>query len=101
MQTYQAIQKFNLLKPRLVFIQHSRVIEIHSEETKAATEYNKQDHRHMVGGIITKIYKNESRKFKCLDCGMTWIENINSPSIVTQSDIISFYSQSQKCTILK
>lgn len=101
MQTYQAIQKFNLLKPHPVFIQHSRVIEIHSEETKAAIEYNKQDHRHMVGGIIRKIYKNESRKFKCLDCGMTWIENINSPSIVTQSDIISFYSQSQKCTILK
>lgn len=28
-----------------------------------------------------------NREFKCLDCGLEWIENLNSPMIVTDEDI--------------
>ena len=101
MTTYQAIQKFNYVKPNPVFVKHSRVIELEAEETAAAAEYNKQNNIGQRGGLLVKERKQEYRKFKCLDCGMTWIEHINSPLIVTQSEANTYYPHSKACSILK
>lgn len=37
------------------------------------------------------------REFKCLDCGAVWIENINSPQIVSEADFVEFKTNYQPC----
>lgn len=101
MTTYQAIQKFNYVKPNPVFIEHTRVIELHADTTALAAQFNRQENIGQRGGLLVKEHKQECREFKCLDCGMTWIEHINSPLIVTQSEINTYYPHSKKCSILK
>ena len=40
--TFKAIQKLKYLKPSPVFVLHSRVKELHPEQTKAAVAFNQK-----------------------------------------------------------
>ena len=100
MNTFQAIQKFNYVKPNPVFVMHSRVIELDADVTAAAAAYNRQKNVGQRGGLLVKERKQEYRIFKCLDCGYVWKENIHSPMLATQSEINVYYPKTMKCTHL-
>lgn len=47
---------------------------------------------------VTEIESgNRNRAFKCLNCGRTWIENINSPQIITVDNIKEYYPTAKGC----
>ena len=101
MKTFQAIEKMKYMQPGPVFIRHSRVIELHSEETAAIVAYNEKIHQGVRHGQRLMTAKSELREYKCLDCGRTWREDIHAPLIVTPSQIETYYAKSEPCSIFK
>lgn len=41
---------------------------------------------------------SSNRRFRCESCGLEWIENINSPQIVSDNDIKDLKYPVQKCS---
>jgi len=60
MNTFQAIQKFNYVKPNPVFVMHSRVIELDTDVTAAAAAYNRQKNVGQRGGLLVKERKQNT-----------------------------------------
>lgn len=36
--------------------------------------------------VVETEKMSSNRSFKCLDCGLEWIENLNSPMIITDEE---------------
>ena len=81
MKTFQAIEKMKYLQPVPLFVCHSRVVELHPEETAAVEAYNEKIHQGVRPGQRLMTAKSELREYKCLDCGRTWHEDIHAPLI--------------------
>ena len=101
MKTFQAIEKMKYLQPVPLFICHSRVVELHPEETAAVVAYNEKIHQGVRPGQRLMTAKSELREYKCLDCGRTWQEDIHAPLIVTSSQMQTCYPQAKPCSVLK
>lgn len=70
---FTAIEKLKYMQPAPIFRKHTRVVQV----------------------------EVESRKFKCLDCGETWIETFHAPLIVSASEADIYYPQATSCKTLK
>lgn len=57
--------------------------------------YHKDTPTIIHNNVVEMPKKSANRYFKCLDCGLEWIENISSPMIVTDEDIKTI-SETQK-----
>ena len=99
MKTIMAVEKLKYLLPEPIVRIHSRVIELHPEETEAVITYNEKLNSGQRNGIRLKESLCENREYKCLDCGYTWREDIHAPLILSQSDIQKYYPQAKKCTL--
>lgn len=50
--------------------------------------------------VVETEKKSNNRSFKCLDCGLEWIENISSPIIITDEEhetILKNYKNVKNC----
>lgn len=101
MGTLIAIEKLNYIKPKPVFISHSRVVELHPEETAEIKAFNDKLQVGIRTGQRGKETKQERKEYKCLDCGTTWFENVHAPLIVTSEQMNTYYAQAQPCSVLK
>ena len=99
--TFKAIQKLKYLKPSPVFVLHLRVKELHPEQTKAAVAFNQKLNADNRPGQISPNNIQSYRTYKCLDCGMTWKEDIHSPMIVNDHSIHVYYKSHISCTQIK
>lgn len=96
-----AVEKIKYLQPKPIFRKHTRVVQINVEETLEAAAFNAQLNAGLRNGIRHRNSKDESRKFKCLDCGATWTENIHSPLIMTSQEINAYYPAARNCSTFK
>ena len=100
--TFKAVQKLKYLQLKPLFILHSRVVELHPEETERVRAYNEQLNSDQRKGFLRKETLSEFREYKCLVCGAEWREEIHSPIIVDDITIKTYYSDAEKCiTCLK
>ena len=76
MANLMAVEKLKYFKPSPLVVIHSNVIVLNPEITEKMRGY---------------------REYKCMDCGKTWREEINSPIIISQSDISTYYSHAKRC----
>lgn len=101
MGTLIAIEKLNYMKPEPVFICHSRVVDLHPEETAKAKAFNAALDEKTLPGKGMKEYVQEYKEFKCLDCGVTWKESFRAPLIVSAEQMKTYYFKAQPCSLLK
>lgn len=64
--------------------------------------YNGVNLPSIIHNNVTEIESgNSNRAFKCLDCGRTWIETINSPQIITDNNIKEYHPTAKGCTKMR
>ena len=97
MKTYLAVEKLKYIQPKPAVILHSRVIELHPEETASAIAYNEKIHQGVRPGHRLKEAVQEMKEYKCLDCGATWRENIHAPLIVDEKTLREYYKDYTLC----
>ena len=97
MKTLKAIVKFKYVQPNPVYILHSRVVDLHPEETAKAKAFNAALDENPSQGKRMKEYVQEYKEFKCLDCGATWKESFHAPLIVDDKTIQEYYSVHFSC----
>ena len=97
MTTYLAVEKLKYIQPKPIVLLHSKVIELHPEETAAVVTYNEKIHQYIRPGQRLKEYKQEMKEYKCLDCGATWHENIHAPLIVDEITLHEYYKNHTLC----
>ena len=97
MNTFKAVEKLKYFQPKPIFLLHSRVIELHPEETAEAVAYNEKIHKDVRPGIRSNKAIQDMKEYKCLDCGATWKENIHAPLIVDDQTIQKYYKGYTLC----
>lgn len=97
MNTYLAVEKLKYIQPKPVVVLHSRVIELHLEETASVIAYNEKIHQGVRPGQRLKEAKQDFKEYKCLDCGETWRENIHAPLIVDEKTLREYYKNYTPC----
>lgn len=98
MKTYLAVEKLKYIQPKPVVVLHSKVIELHPEETAEVVTYNeKLQQRETTPGQRAKGRKQKNKEYKCLDCGATWCENIHAPLIVDEKTLRKYYKDYTLC----
>ena len=97
MKIFQAVEKLKYMQPKPIIKLHSRVVELHPEETAAVVAFNEKIHQGVRNGVRVKEAKQEMKEYKCLDCGMVWKESIHSPDIVDTATINTYYCQHISC----
>lgn len=97
MNTYLAVEKLKYIQPKPVVVLHSRVIELHPEETASVIAYNEKIHKGVRPGQRLMEAKQDFKEYKCLDCGAKWRENIHAPLIVDEKTLREYYKNYTLC----